>query len=103
MAHDIMQTNKEQVVHWIERLQLELSRLADVIAAGDSKQVAEAFTRIQVERDNFMVNGAPRRELGEPLPKVSLADFLVGSKVAEYMRKQEEIIRASEKRAERKR
>lgn len=103
MAHDIMQTNKEQVVHWIDRLQQELSRYREVIAGGDSKKIAEAFTRTQFERDNFMINGAPRRDTTEPLPKVSIADFLVGSKVAEYMRKQEEMIRASEERVDRKR
>jgi prephenate dehydrogenase len=103
MAHDIMQTNREQVLHWIDRLQQELFRFREVIAAGDSKKIAETFSRTQLERDNFMVNGPPRRETGEPLPKVSFADFLVGAKVAEYMRKQEEMIRAAEERADRKR
>jgi prephenate dehydrogenase len=103
MAHDIMQTNREQVVHWLDRLQQELFRFRELIAGGDSKQIAEAFTRTQLERDNFMVNGPPRRESGEPLPRVSLADFLVGTKVADYMRKQEEMIRASEERVNRKR
>jgi hypothetical protein len=103
MAHDIMQTNREQVVHWLDRLQQELFRFREVIAGGDSKQIAEAFTRTQLERDNYLVNGPPRRESGEPLPRVSLADFLVGTKVADYMRKQEEMIRASEERVNRKR
>ncbi len=103
MAHDIMQTNRDQVVHWIDRLQQELFRFREVIAGGDSKKIAETFTRAQLERDNYMINGAPRRETGEPLPQVSLADFLVGTKVAEYMRKQEEMIRASEERVNRKR
>ena len=103
MAHDIMQTNREQIVHWLDRLQQELFRFREVIDKGDSKQIAEAFTKMQLERDNFMITGAPRRESGEALPRVSLADFLVGAKVAEYMRKQEDMIRASEERVNRKR
>jgi prephenate dehydrogenase len=103
MAHDIMQTNREHVLHWIDRMQAELGRYRDVIAKGDSKQIAETFTRAQLERDNYMVNGPPRRESGEPMPKVSLSDFMLGTKVADYMRKQEEIIRASEDRVKRKR
>jgi len=103
MAHDIMQTNREQVVHWLDRLQQELFRFREVIAKGDSKQIAEAFTKMQLERDNFMINGPPRRESAEAMPRVSLADFLVGTKVAEYMRKQEDMIRASEDRVNRKR
>jgi hypothetical protein len=102
MAHDIMQTNREHVLHWIDRMQAELARYRGVIAGGDSKQIAETFARAQLERDNYMVNGPPRRESGEPLPKVSLSDFMLGTKVADYMRKQEEIIRASEDRAKRK-
>jgi hypothetical protein len=49
------------------------------------------------------VNGPPRRDTGEPIARVSLGDFLLGTKVSEYVRKQEEIIRASEERANRKR
>jgi prephenate dehydrogenase len=82
MAHDIMQTNREHVLHWIDRMQVELARYRDVI---------------------YMINGPPRRETGEPMPKVSLSDFMLGTKVADYMRKQEEIIRASEDRVKRKR
>jgi prephenate dehydrogenase len=103
MAHDIMQTNREQVLHWLDRLQEQISRYRDVIARGDSKELAEAFTRPQLERDNYMVNGPPRRETAEPLPTVSVSDFLFGSKVAEHLRKQEAMIRASEERANRKR
>jgi prephenate dehydrogenase len=103
MAHDIMQTNREQVLHWLDRLQGELTRFRDVIAKGDSKEIAATFSRAQIERDNYMVNGPPRRESGEPMPKVSLGDFLLGSKLTEFMRKQEEIIRASEERANKRR
>jgi prephenate dehydrogenase len=103
MAHDIAQTNREQIVHWIDRLQQELFRFRDLVANGDSKQLVEAFTRMQLERDNFMINGAPQREKGDELPRVSLTDFLVGTKVADYMRKQEEMVKASEDRVNKKR
>ncbi|HEY8172317.1 MAG TPA: prephenate dehydrogenase/arogenate dehydrogenase family protein [Dehalococcoidia bacterium] len=103
MAHDIMVTNKDNVLHWIDRLQEEITRLREVIARGDSKEIAEAFTRPQVERDNFMINGAPRRISGDEMPKFGLNDLLLGSKVSEMMRKQEEMVRASEKRIEERR
>lgn len=104
MAHDIVLTNRENVLHWLDRLQAELTRFRGVIQTGDSKRIVEAFTRAQLERDNYMVNGPPRRETeGEPMPTVSISDFLLGSRVADYMRKQEEMIRASEDRVNRKR
>jgi prephenate dehydrogenase len=103
MAHDIVQTNRDHILHWLDRMQGELSRFREVIAGGDSKKISETFTRAQLERDNYMINGPPRRDTAEPVAKVSLGDFLLGSKVSEYMRKQEEMIRASEERANRKR
>jgi prephenate dehydrogenase len=103
MSHDIVQTNRDNIVHWIDRLQQELSQLRDVIASGDSKRIAEAFTRAHIERENFLVNGPPRRETGEPIERLSLTDMMLGSKVGDMLRKQESIIRAAEQRAEKKR
>ena len=103
MAHDIMISNRENVLHWIDRFQEELSRFRATIAAGESQPVIEAFTRPQIERDNYMVAGAPRRETGAPIETISLGDMLLGSKVTGFMKKQQEILKAAEERAEKKR
>ncbi len=102
MAHDIVQTNRENLLHWIDRFHGELGRFRDIIAKGDSKEIAAAFGRAQLERDNYMINGPPRRESGEPIPKIGLGDFMLGSRVADMMRKQEEIVRAAEARTRKK-
>jgi prephenate dehydrogenase len=98
MAHDIMISNRENVLHWIDRFQVELSRVRQTIAAGESKDVIEAFARPQVERDNYMVNGPPRRDEGTPIETVSLGDLLFGSKVGGYLKKQQEMLRGMEAR-----
>jgi prephenate dehydrogenase len=103
MAHDIVMTNRDNVLHWIDRLQEEMTRLREVIARGDSKEIAEAFSRAQIERDNYMLNGPPQRTTGEDMPKVGLGDMLVGSKVMDMMRKQDAILKAAESRANEKR
>lgn len=103
MAHDIMISNRENVLHWIDRFQEELSRFRAAIAAGESQAVIEAFTRPQIERDNYMVVGAPRRETAAPIEAVSLSDMLFGSKVSGMLKKQQELIKAAEERAEKKR
>lgn len=103
MAHDIMISNRDNVLHWIDRFQEELSRFRATIASGESQAVIEAFTRPQIERDTYMVVGAPRRETGAPIETVSLSDMLLGSKVAGFMKKQQELIKAAEERAEKKR
>ncbi len=48
---------------------------------GESKPVFEAFTRAQLERDNYVTNGPPTRMTGEPAEKVSLGDLLLGTVV----------------------
>jgi hypothetical protein len=99
MAHDIMVTNRENILHWIDRFQDELSRLRATIAAGESEGVIGAFTRAQMERDNYLVNGAPSREQrGEPIETVSLGDMLLGSKITSYMKKQQELAKQMEDR-----
>jgi len=103
MAHDIVLTNRDNVIHWLDRFIDELRRFRGIVAGGASEEVIEAFTKAQLERDNYMVNGPPQREAGEPIPKISLGDMLVGSKVMDYMRKQQDIIKAAEARAEGKR
>jgi len=98
MAHDIMVSNRENVIHWLDRYMQELGRFRALLADGESKDVIEAFTRSQLERDNFMVNGAPRRDAGQPIEKVSLSDILLGSTVSGILKKQQEMLREMESR-----
>lgn len=103
MAHDIALTNRENLIHWIDRFQSELSRLRETIERGESKEVLEAFGRAQVERDNFMVNGPPRRELNaEPIETVGLGDLLLGSWLSGQLKKQQDILRAAEERGKKR-
>lgn len=103
MAHDIMMTNRENVLHWLDRYIEELRRYREVIAKGESAEVIEAFARPQMERDTYMRAGPRKRETGAPVETVSLSDVLLGSKLKEFMRKPEQIIRNMEQRAEGKR
>jgi prephenate dehydrogenase len=101
MAHDIVQTNRQNLLHWLDRYQQELTRFRGVIERGDSKEIDELFAKAQIERDNFIIGGPPKREQqGAEAPKVSIGEFLLGSKVSDMMKKQEDIIRGSEDRAQ---
>jgi prephenate dehydrogenase len=101
MAHDIMTTNRDNVLHWIDRMQEELSSFRKTIEAGDSKALLERFARPQHERDNFVTAGPPKRATDSTEPATfSITDFLFGSKMGDMMRKQEEVMRNAEKRAE---
>jgi prephenate dehydrogenase len=103
MAHDIVMTNRENLLHWIDRFQEELARFREMIASGESKQVLEAFGKPQVERDHFMLNGPPRRETAGPeIERTSLSEFLLGSTITGYLKKQQEMIRGMEAREKRR-
>jgi prephenate dehydrogenase len=100
MAHDIMLTNRDNVVHWLDRYIEELRRYRDVIARGESRELIETFTRPQMERDTFVTAGPPKRDTGEPIETISISDLLFGTKVKEFMKKQEQLVRDMESRAE---
>jgi len=102
MAHDIVVTNRENVLHWLDRMQAELARFREAIASGESERIVEAFTRAQIERDNYMVNGPPSRVQYEEVETISLGDMLMGTRLKQFMKKQEDIIRAQEDRAKKR-
>lgn len=99
MAHDIVMTNRDNLLHWIDRFQEELYRFREVVAAGESQGVLEAFAKTQLERDNFMINGAPTREMSSaPVEGFSLSDILLGTKISGYMKKQQQYVKDMESR-----
>ena len=102
LAHDIVMTNRENVLHWIDRMASELGRFREAIASGDSERIIEAFTKAQLERDRLMLEGPPAREKPEAIETVSLGDMLMGTRIKEFMKKQEELIREQEQRTKRK-
>jgi prephenate dehydrogenase len=102
MAHDIIMTNRENVLHWLDRMQAEVARFRETIATGESERVAELFARAQMERDNFVLNGPPSREKREPVESISLSDMIMGTRLKQFMKKQEDIIRAQEERAKKR-
>lgn len=99
MAHDIVMTNRDNIIHWIDRFQVELSRFREMIATGESKAVLETFGKPQFERDNYMVSGPPRRDqFGPQVENVGLGDLLLGTKISGYLKKQQEMIKDMESR-----
>ena len=83
-------------MHWIDRFQdgaVALPRRDRVDGGRD--RLLEAFARAQLERDNYMINGAPQRDsAANRWRRSSFADILLGSKLAGMMKQQEEMLRA---------
>lgn len=61
MSHDIMMTNREAVLHWIGRMQQELSTVQKAIELG-GEPVLDLFRSTQLDRDTFILNPPMRRK-----------------------------------------
>ncbi|MGE3076792.1 MAG: prephenate dehydrogenase [Dehalococcoidia bacterium] len=60
MSRDIMMTNREAVLHWITRLQNELSTVKEALETGH-EPVYDLFRSTQFDRDTFLMNPPERR------------------------------------------
>lgn len=94
MSHDICLTNRQAILHWLERLQGEISHLRHLVADG-GEELFKLFAIIQRERDNWLKQEITCRggvDLQWPSFKDTLADFLLGRAVRERMQRLGEML-----------
>jgi prephenate dehydrogenase len=60
MSRDIMATNRDAVLHWLGRLQDELSTIRTALESGGDA-LADLFRSTQMDRDIFIANPPVRR------------------------------------------
>jgi prephenate dehydrogenase len=84
MALDIFGSNRENVVHWLDRFSEELTRLRGLLS-GDERALHEELLRAQMEREVFDERtGRPESELPEIRP-LAATDQLISLMVGERM------------------
>lgn len=93
MAADIFATNREAIVHWLDRFLAELQAFRDLVASESEIAEQDLFRRLttaQLQRDEFLVGrfdrGAPRAPIDLPSTSSSFVDLLVGGRMAERFR-----------------
>ncbi|MGE0056606.1 MAG: prephenate dehydrogenase [Dehalococcoidia bacterium] len=74
MSQDIFVTNKENVLHWLDRYILELQKMADMIREDDREKMFRDLASVQFERDTFVQNPPRREEQGARAPMPSSAE-----------------------------
>ncbi len=98
MSHDIFVTNREHVLHWLERMIGELSRYRELIRDKD-EELFKALARTQLDRDTFLTKPPERRPPVEQPDMLSagerMASFLVGE---QWVRRARDMGRALEDR-----
>jgi prephenate dehydrogenase len=77
MAHDIFLTNRQNVLHWLNRYIGELQKLSDLIESReDTETLYRSLTTTQVERDRFLANPPSRNEAESPELPTSTEAFM---------------------------
>jgi prephenate dehydrogenase len=61
MSHDICITNREPVLHWVDRMIGELSRYRELLRDKD-EELFKAFAKAQLDRDVFVSRPPERRQ-----------------------------------------
>jgi len=99
MSHDICITNREHILHWLDRMAGELSRYRELIRDKD-EELFKALASAQLDRDTFLTKPPERRQ--PPAKEADilssgerLASFLVGE---QWVRRARDMGRALEDR-----
>lgn len=97
MGLDIARTNRDHLVHWLDRYGQEVRRLRDLAATSSDEELFKALAKASLERDHLVTNGPPGREAAPEVEKISLADVLIGGWAARKLRESQKMIEAMER------
>ncbi|MDP2949817.1 MAG: prephenate dehydrogenase/arogenate dehydrogenase family protein [Chloroflexota bacterium] len=83
LSHDICLTNRDSVLHWLDRLVEELSRYRELLQQEQEEPLFESFAKAQLERDNYLTAPPSRPERYPEVPSGSdqLLSLLVGERL----------------------
>ena len=79
LSHDMCLTNKEAVLHWLDRLTAELGRFRELVERGE-EELFKTFARIQLDREAFL--GQPREPVRQPPPVQDAEGLSAGERMA---------------------
>ncbi|MEX0785193.1 MAG: prephenate dehydrogenase/arogenate dehydrogenase family protein [Dehalococcoidia bacterium] len=86
LSHDISLTNRENLVHWLDRYDEEIRRFRELIANADNQEeLIEAFATAQAARDAFLVAPPPKPGPEQSIDKVSAGERMLSFMVGEYV------------------
>jgi prephenate dehydrogenase len=86
LSHDICLTNRENLLHWMDRYAEELRGLRTLIADGATeKELLAAFAKAQTQRDAFILKPPERPAGAEPPAGLSAGERMMSFLVGEYV------------------
>jgi len=103
MSNAIWKTNREAIIHWVDRLTEELQRMRGMLSDSQDEALFKLFAEAKLQRDEFIAN-PPRRETAARGPEVdrgrALLDIFVGGMMADNIRRVSKIPELMEARQE---
>jgi prephenate dehydrogenase len=106
LSHDICLTNREGVLHWLDRMVEELRRYRELLQEGREEELFKNFARAQLDRDTYIAAGPPVREsvAAEELPTSGeqLAALLVGQRLVRRVKDIGKLLEEKEERGRRR-
>ncbi len=90
LALGIWRTNREALIHWMDRMIGEIGRFREMLKDAQDEKLLEVFTQAQVQRDEFLLDPPVRmpEDTGVSVDKgKALMDMLIGAKLADNLRR----------------
>jgi prephenate dehydrogenase len=102
MTHDISLTNRDGIVHWLDRMIGELRRYRDLIQ-GDEEELFKALARVQMDRETFLLSPEVSRPGQTEVDLISSGERMASLLVGEHwVRRAKDITKALDERSKEK-
>jgi len=105
LSHDICLTNRESVLHWLDRVVEELGRYRELLQQGREEELFKTLARAQLDRDTYVAAGPPVREpvaAAELLTSgEQLAALLVGERLVRRVKDMGKLLEKKQERGHR--
>jgi len=94
MSHGIWATNRDALIHWLERLAEELRRYRDMLKDAQDEVLLETFLKAQIGREAFQ-RQPPRRQMETATAQIdsgqALLSMLVGGALAKNIQRAKQL------------
>ncbi|MEO6197779.1 MAG: prephenate dehydrogenase/arogenate dehydrogenase family protein [Dehalococcoidia bacterium] len=90
LAMGIWRTNREALIHWLERMAGELGRFRELLKDAQDEVLLKVFAEAQFQREDFLQEPPARRPepSGVQVDKgKALMDMLIGARLADNLRR----------------
>lgn len=103
MSMGIWLTNREALIHWLERMIAELGRFRQMLQDAQDEALLKTFSDARIEREVFMAS-PPRRRMAPEGPSVEkgqvFAQMFLGGKLAENLQRMKDLPQMMERRSQ---